>query len=157
MKRPLSLTFLLLAYLATLVAPLRTAWACPDGTACVPNEQKRFACAGNQCATEKSCCVREHQTACKHGAFPSSKADEHSGHSVQSPDHCRFTISAPTQLTALTVQSAAPLVAIAALLVPFFRLPEAVYTEPVWRSEQTLGYRPPPILSTGPSRAPPTA
>ena len=156
-KRPLSATILVLALLSTLAQPLRTGWACPDGTACVASHEKRFVCAGNQCATEKSCCVKEHPTACKHGAFPGQDRTPASGSSVQTTDHCRFSISAPTHLTALTTDRATVAVTHVALAVPIFATLVASLPAPVWRSELTLGYRPPPALSTGPSRAPPTA
>jgi hypothetical protein len=77
---------------------------------------------------------------------------------MDAPDHCRFTVVAAPTLTALAEQTAKILVLAPAVLPsgPALRLSVPTGT-PVWLSEQTLGYRPPPLLSLGPPRAPPFA
>jgi hypothetical protein len=143
------------AYLAMLVAPLRTSWACADGTHCVQDRTRQFVCPGGSCSTGASCCKKKHAVACKHGAFPSIQADSGSA-GVESPDHCRFSISAAPKLVAAAetsdfLLSAGDMLPVApTTAVP---LPDFV---PTWRTEYSLGYRPPPHLSTGPSRAPPS-
>jgi hypothetical protein len=146
---------LILACLATLIAPLRTSWACADGTQCVLDEARRFVCPGGACSTGASCCLKKRTVACKHGAFPSAKdAPTRSG--VQSPDHCRFSVASPPNFVGV-VETSAPFAPVEAALPvmtgPDLSLPEFT---PAWRREYSLGYRPPPHQRSGPSRAPPT-
>jgi hypothetical protein len=155
MKRNSRLPLVLaLAFLASIFAPLRMGWACPDGTPCVANHSEHFECASNVCASAKSCCEREHPVACKHGAFPAPSSDHRT--SVQTPDHCRFNISTPPHLAAVVSSSSLHAPVADALPVRInLELPQPVIV-PAWRSEYTLGYRPPPLERTGPTRAPPT-
>lgn len=156
-RRNLAL-FLIVALLATFFAPIRSGWACPDGTACVSGEDRGFVCAGGQCATPKSCCQVKRTVRCKHGALPGQSDQERRSSGVESPDHCRFSVSVAPQLVAVTDQGG-KLLTVAFDALPVLTAVELVVpaAAPAWRAEYTLGYRPPPILSTGPSRAPPVA
>ena len=156
MRRPIALT-LVLAFVLALVAPVQAAWSCPDGTACVPDSRQSFVCADAKCASEASSCCVVKTTRCRHGAAPPANPERSQDPQIQAPDHCRFSVTVPPQLTALA--ESARLLQVtgeASLPVPAFQLSLAP-APPVWRSEFTLGYRPPPIVSSGPSRAPPTA
>lgn len=146
---------LILACLATPIAPLRTGWACADGTECIVDESRRFVCPGGACSTGASCCLKKRTVACKHGAFPSAK-DAPPDTGIELPDHCRFSVSTAPNLVGV-VETCPPFVLAAAAMpvtsAPELQLPEII---PAWRSEYSLGYRPPPHQRTGPSRAPPT-
>ena len=156
MRRPIALT-LVLAFLPALLAPVQAAWSCPDGTPCVQDSRQGFVCAGDQCADETSSCCVVKTTRCKHGAAPAVSTERSHGSQVQAPDHCRFSVSGPPQLIALAENARLlQFTGDVFLPVPAFRLSLSP-APPVWRSEFTLGYRPPPIVSSGPSRAPPTA
>lgn len=155
--RPRLALLLILAFLATFFAPIRAGWSCPDGTACVAGGGDSFVCVGGQCASEMSCCEVERTVRCKHGALPGSgRPSTQPG--VEVPDHCRFSASVSPPLVAVTGYAGSLLdltfVALPAFIGVEIAIPAAA---PTWRAEHTLGYRPPPVLSTGPSRAPPVA
>ena len=158
MKRTRLALLLILAFLATFFAPLRASWACPDGTPCVTDRGHGFVCASDHCVTPKSCCEAERPLRCQHGALPAVERPTGSGPALEAPDHCRFSVSAPYHLVAVAEQSTK------LLWLSFDLLPAPALIEfmvaavsPTWQSEYTLGYRPPPSLTLGPSRAPPTA
>lgn len=156
MRRPIALT-LVLAFLLALIAPAQTAWSCPDGTPCVHDQHEGFVCAEKKCAAQASSCCVVKTTRCKHGAAPAAQQGRSRGPHLQAPDHCRFSVSTPPQLTAVAAPASVLFVAVDAVLpTPALQLSLSP-VQPVWRSEYTLGYRPPPILSSGPSRAPPAA
>lgn len=148
---------LVLAFLLALVHPAQAGWACPDGTPCVHDTVEGYACSRGQCAVTPSCC-RAKSVRCKHGAVPvlDSGADETPR--VNSPEHCRYSITSAPQLRAVT-ESKALLLSFGAdaVLQPFLVECPLPQSAPVWRTEYTLGYRPPPLLSLGRSRAPPAA
>ena len=146
--------FLLLAFLLALTGPAQAGWSCPDGTPCVHDSSQGYVCAEKKCADQASSCCVAKTTRCKHGGAPTPGEDHSRRSRFQAPDHCRFSISAPTQITAVTPAPALLLVLDAVLPVPALQL-SPTPAQPVWRFEFTLGYRPPPIVSSGPSRAPP--
>lgn len=155
MRRTLAIT-LLVTFLLALLAPVRAAWSCPDGTPCV-HQHGGFVCVEKKCAAEASSCCIQKTVRCTHGAGPALEGAPSRRPGFHAPDHCRFRVSARPQLTAVTESAsvfwlAAPAV-LPAPVLQFSLLP----AQPVWRSEVTLGYRPPPLLSQGPSRAPPHA
>jgi len=157
-RPPRIATLLILAFLTMLLAPARMSWACPDGTPCVASTREVFECESGQCATRKSCCEVSLVARCRHGAFPQLDQSRHPDPALQGQDHCRFSVSAAPHVTAVT-PAAASIQWLACDVLPAspaFKLAMPAGT-PVWRSEFTLGYRPPPIRSTGPSRAPPVA
>lgn len=155
-RRPIALT-LVLALLLALVAPAQAAWSCPDGTPCVHDQQQGYVCAGNKCAAQASSCCVVKTTRCKHGAAPARDGGRSRRSQLQAPDHCRFSVSSPPQLTVVAETAKLLWVGLdVALPSSAFRLSLSP-AQPVWRSEFTLGYRPPPILSSAPSRAPPVA
>ena len=144
-----------LAFLLALAGPAQAGWSCPDGTPCVHDPKHGYVCAEKKCADQASSCCVAKTTRCKHGVAPTPANEDHSRRPrLHAPDHCRFSISAPPQITAVTPASALLLVLDAALPVPAPQLSPR-RAQPVWRFEFTLGYRPPPIVSSGPSRAPP--
>jgi hypothetical protein len=144
----------ILAFLLALVTPVRAAWSCPDGTPCVHDDVQGYVCAAGQCAEQASCCVAK-TVRCKHGASPVVEQPVPDVPYMGTPEHCRFSVSAPPQLAAATTQTAGLQLAFDAdLSAPAVQLSLSP-AQPVWRPEFTLGYRPPPILSLGPSRAPP--
>lgn len=147
---------LALAFLLAFLAPAHAGWSCPDGTPCVHDRHQGFVCAGEKCAAHAASCCVVKTTRCKHGAAPDSEPGAWRP-ALQAPDHCRYHVTAVPKLVAVaeavrffpvTADGVSPAPAIQ-LLLPAFR--------PVWRSEYTLGYRPPPSLLLGPCRAPPTA
>jgi hypothetical protein len=147
---------LILALLAALTAPAGGVWACPDGTPCAPTRQG-FACVGGQCATAASCCRVKSVHLCRHGAVPGVSGPHANEVRVAAPEHCRFTVVSRTAPTATTVGGKltvpAPDVALVSTILPC-RIPAV---RPTWLAAPTLGYRPPPLLPAGPSRAPPLA
>lgn len=157
MKRPQLALFLVIAFLLALTAPVRPSWACPDGTPCVHDRAHGYACAEKQCGAKASCCIAQ-TVRCKHGAWPGVAAKPTGPPALAEADHCQFSLTAPPRLTALAEQTT-KFLAFAPALLPadLVVLPVLPPSAPVWRAEQTLGYRPPPLLFLGPSRAPPLA
>lgn len=155
--RPKTAIVVILAFLTAFFAPVRTSWACPDGTACVAGNDGVWVCPGGACRSEASCCVVSRPTACKHGAFPGSGPPDSSGPRVTATDHCSFAVSGKPQLTSLIEQPSKLVFLLVALPEAAAAIPLLRDFAPVWLTVDTLGYRPPPCLSTGPSRAPPTA
>ena len=154
MRRSFALS-LLLAFLAALFAPVQGAWACPDGTPCVHDSAQGFVCAENQCSAKLSCCEAK-TTRCKHGAAASPRGSGDGDAVITQPDHCRYSASQAPELTALTQTAKLRWGSVDAIPAPSLSLQlPAPPRAPVWRSEFTLGYRPPPVLTLGPSRAPP--
>lgn len=154
--RRLSALSLITAFLLALLMPARAGWACPDGTPCVHDQAAGYVCASGQCAAKLSCC--EVETArCKHGALPIDEPTS-SGHSLGSEEHCRFNVSATTVGEARIAPAEALLVLHPAALprTVQFDLTRASVTA-FRRGEECLGFRPPPIRATGPSRAPPAS
>jgi hypothetical protein len=144
-----------LALVATLFAPLNGAWACPDGTPCAATEQG-FACVGGQCATAASCCREQALHLCRHGAPPAVAAADRGRLLLSAPEHCRFSGTArpvPVAVTTNKLLLTAPVTALPLLPLTF----SAPVVRPTWLAAPTLGYRPPPLLRSGPSRAPPLA
>ena len=158
MKRPKTAILLILAFLATFFAPIQASWACPDGTPCVADRGHGYVCASDQCGGMASCCETEHGKRCQHGAIPSLERKGSADPSIQAPDHCQFELSSKQSAKALTA-SAGTFVGFAfdALPAPLAVELTAPIITPTWLAEYTLGYRPPPSSSTGPSRAPPVA
>lgn len=152
-RRSLTARLLILAFLAAFFAPLRAGWACPDGTPCVAAHGNGYVCAGDHCRTASSCCEVSRRNYCKHGAVP-ARADSPV---VSGPDHCLFSVAARERLTAVT-EPAGKLIR---LKVPMAVSPVLTVTppvaSPVWLADSTAGCRPPPLLPSGPSRAPPSA
>ena len=156
-KRPRLALLLVIAFFLALLAPERASWSCPDGTPCVHDRAHGFVCASKQCSGAASCCVAK-TVLCKHGARPGLAPSQSRRAGVETPDTCRYTVTRPPTLTALA-QQPAKLLALAPAVLPAvpvltFSLPPSM---PAWLTEYTLGYRPPPLLPLGPSRAPPTA
>ena len=76
---------------------------------------------------------------------------------LEAPDDCRFKVFGRPLLTGVTTQGITVLpapVAFVGVHVVRVSVPDVT---PAWRSEHTLGYRPPPYRLLGPSRAPPQA
>ena len=149
---------LVIAFLLALLAPVQAGWACPDGTPCVADRDHGFVCASEQCRSHPSCCEVEKPQLCRHGALPTVSDPASTRPVIQSPEHCRFNVTAKPDLKAQAAQTET------LLWFSFDVLPALVAVEltapvgtPTWLAEDALGYRPPPLLSTGPSRAPPTA
>ena len=153
--KPRLAALLILALVATLFAPLKVAWACPDGTPCAATDQG-FACVGGQCATEASCCRVQTVHLCRHGALPGVSNQAGSKLAVSAPEHCRFSVSVRPHLAAVTSGKLLLATPDAALALVSFTL-AASAIRPTWLAAPTLGYRPPPLLPSGPSRAPPLA
>jgi hypothetical protein len=153
MRRPLAL-LLVLAFLAALATPVRASWSCADGSPCV-HDQAGYICPGKKCAVHGSCCLAK-KVLCKHGALPEG-TPRSTRPALEAPDDCRFKVVGRPLLTGVTTQGItvhpAPVAFIGVAIVRL-PLPEAI---PTWRSEHTLGYRPPPYRLLGPSRAPPPA
>ena len=147
---------LILALFAAPLAPVRAEWSCPDGTPCVASGKHGFECAGGRCRVQ-SCCESPHARRCQHGALPGIADPGPAGSRWQSPDQCRFQQSDPPQLTAVHDDSKLLAgCAELALLPPAFQLRLGVTSHTCWLVD-TFGYRPPPLLPTGPARAPPPA
>jgi hypothetical protein len=149
---------LVIVFLLALLAPVQAGWACPDGTPCVADRDHGFACASDQCRSHASCCEVEKPQLCRHGTLPEVSDPVSTRPAIQGPDHCRFSVTAKPDLKAAAEQTG-KLISFSVDLLP---TPAAVEltvpaASPIWQSEYTLGYRPPPSLSTGPSRAPPVA
>jgi hypothetical protein len=156
-QRPRTAILLILALLTALLTPVRTSWSCPDGTACVAERGRGYVCAGNHCAA-RSCCAVAKPCVCKHGAFPGLGGPWSTKPGVDTPDHCRFHVSAPPSLTAVLADSGGWHGASVDLALAPIGIELSIPSAPVFlRVEETLGYRPPPLLRTGPSRAPPSA
>jgi hypothetical protein len=156
--RPKIAILLVIAFVLALAAPVRASWACPDGTVCVRAKNGRYTCARDRCGVGGSCCKITRICECKHGDLPSFGASHPTAPALQTPDHCLFKVAAKPNLPALA-QSAGKLLwlsvdILAAPVAVELALPASTLA---WQSEYTLGYRTPPLLSTGPSRAPPTA
>ena len=156
MKRTRTTTLLILAFLATLFAPVRFSWACPDGTPCVVDRGHGFVCASDHCSTVPTCCEAKAPPRCDHGAFPTLRQHPTDRLVLEAAEHCRFSISAGADLVAL------PELGTKSLWLSFDALPpppavalSAPARAPSWRAAYTLGYRPPPLPSSGPARAPP--
>ena len=159
-KRPQLALLLVFAFLLAILAPVRESWSCPDGTPCVHDRAHGFVCVSKVCGAGASCCVAR-TVLCKHGAWPGLPALNNlpTGRpAITTPDTCRFRVTAPPTLTALSKQPAKLLVLAPAVLPA---APTHIFSVtpcmPAWLTEYTLGYRPPPLLPLGPSRAPPTA
>lgn len=153
-RRPLAIA-VILAFVLALIAPAQAAWSCPDGTPCVRDGGESYVCA-KQCGSGASCC-RSRAARCKHGATPSLRRLDLVGKAIGTPDHCRFSIySAPHEKAVTGNAELLGMEADLALTPAVLRL-SLSKPAPSWRSEYTLGYRPPPLVSLGPSRAPPTA
>lgn len=146
---------LIVALFTAPLAPARAEWSCPDGTPCVAAGKQAFECAGGQCRVH-SCCEKPSAHRCRHGALPEAAPPGSRGNRVETPDHCRFHASAHPQLLAVHDDSRVLLAAEAApaLLPARFRLPQGLRSSISWLID-AYGYRPPPLLRTGPSRAPP--
>jgi hypothetical protein len=155
-RPPIAIT-VLLAFLTALFAPVRTSWACPDGTPCVPEQGQGFVCADGQCRSHSSCCEVAKPNACEHEALPGLGASAPAGTVVTAPDHCRFSVDSHPHLTSLLQQARTVLLAFVALPAAPAAPISLCAARPVWRRADTLGYRPPPSFTTGPSRAPPAA
>jgi hypothetical protein len=148
---------LVLTFLVALFAPVRVGWACPDGSPCVA-EGRTYICAGKQCSVRASCCRVDRPNYCKHGAIPGGGGQRSDRPEIQAADRCHFSVSSWTRPVAGSTQR--PVL----LWLSFDVLPAPAAVElsapdltPVWLSVDTLGYRPPPSLLSGPSRAPPIA
>jgi hypothetical protein len=156
-RRPQLALLLILALLAALMTPVRVGWSCPDGTPCVAERGERYVCAGGLCRSRASCCLIEKPCVCKHGALPGSQQSSKRPR-IEGPDHCRFSVSAHLKLRGATQQGAT-------LAAPSFDLlppPAPVSVGPLscvsgWRHRHGPGFHPPPLLPSGPSRAPPIA
>jgi len=147
---------LVLAFLTALTAPVRTAWACPNGTVCVRGGQGGYTCAGDRCET-RSCCAVKRTCECKHGDLP-GLGRRPSGEHIGLPESCRFSLSAHPDLRAV------PTTAVSSLLIPAPALPVPalpVFAAPagarVAYSEYNADCGPPPFCPSAPSRAPPSA
>jgi hypothetical protein len=150
--RPRLALLVILAFAAALFAPPRASWACPNGTPCVSGPGPEYTCAAPAPA-RSACCKAEQPKVCRHGALPIVPSEA----TVGAPEECRFDRSARPDLTA-AARLSVPLLPQApdALPAPVV-LPgaSAPLTRLRWLSGVGLRYRPPPDLSTGPSRAPP--
>jgi hypothetical protein len=146
-----------LSFLAALFAPVRTSWACPDGTACVAERDGAWVCPGGACQSEASCCQVSRPNACKHGALPGSAPGKAGQPAVSVPDHCSFSVLGVPHPNSLIERASKVLFVQVALITATesFELPAGF--APAWLAVDSLGYRPPPHLSSGPSRAPPSA
>lgn len=155
--RPKLGILLILAFVATLFAPVRAGWACPDGTPCLAVRNGGFRCAKTHAEGEASCCdVR--RLRCRHEAFPIAKSGRDVEPSIRGLDHCRFTVSDRSQTVALRQENGASVAHCLDLSLPQPAFEPSLHAAaPAWRSEVTLGYRPPPICDAGPPRAPPAA
>ncbi len=148
-RRPYLAFILILAFTVALVAPVRAAWVCQDGTPCVVAPGSKAA--GPE--SEASCCARVAVEACRHGAeAPVAEA--------ASPmlGHCRYSVSAAPDLAALVPTGSLIEDLCVAALPLAAPLPELVldaFTFAGWPEE--TDHRPPPVALERPSRAPPTS
>lgn len=152
--------FLILALVLAPVAPLSAGWSCPDGTACVAEDQG-YRCAKDGCDVQMDaagCCAEAAGPRCHHGDFPGVAAPASAALSIGAADHCRFTVTTSSDVAAFRVAAATY-----QLLAPDGLPPQAGLQFPLptvtrfLRVADTTGYRPPLLTSTGPSRAPPAA
>jgi hypothetical protein len=150
-RRSRGTLFLVLAYLTALVAPLRSGWTCPDGTPCEAMRQP--VCTAHP--AEKSCCEKPKVLTCKHSGGALTPSAEPQGPQVETPDHCRFHVSVPPQLIAMTADGTGVVDHGTALPVSLYVADDRASTGAGRLPALALGYRPPPLLESGPSRAPP--
>ena len=156
MNRLRVVLLLILALAAAPLAPVRAGWVCPDGTPCVERQDRSYVCPEPEPAVP-SCCKKQEERPCKHGRLPGLSPQEGPGSRLETPGHCRFVGAGRPQLTpaadgrSLTV-SIAPAALPATAFQPSLPAGFLLVAHP-----ETLGYRPPPLPSTGPSRAPPLA
>jgi len=158
MGQPNTAILLIMALVATLFAPVRAGWACPDGTPCVSDRGEGYYCTGDRRAIQTSCCRIERSLRCRHGAFPGNERPERSVAEIIGPDRCQFSVSTPPPVVAAAKETG-KLLTLSLDSFPAPNSPEVTVPRatPAWQSAYALGYRPPPIPPTGPSRAPPTA
>lgn len=147
---------LILALVLGPLAPVQAGWACPDGTPCVADQQQGFRCAGGECSAP-SCCLSKETQRCHHGALPGVAAHSKRSNGIQGTDHCQYTQADRPILSALQDGSRVHLtVTVDLAFTPGgVQIPNGVVSSAAW-IEDAYGYRPPPLLSTGPARAPPS-
>lgn len=156
---PVAILLILTLVLAPL-APVSAAWFCPDGTACVADDQG-YRCAKDTCGSHKGaagCCAEEAGPRCQHGDHSGMAAPASVTLAIGAADHCRFTLTTADDVAAFRVAAATYQLLAPDGLVPqgSLQLPVSTATRILWAAD-TTGYSPPILASTGPSRAPPVA
>lgn len=141
------------------MAPVSAAWSCPDGTACVTDD-RGYRCAMESCGDHEDaagCCAEAAGPRCQHGDHPGIVPAD-AGLSLGTADHCRFTITATSDVAAFRVAAATYQLLAPDGLAPQVGLqrPLSAATLILWAADPT-GYRPPLLTAAGPSRAPPVA